>query len=178
MKAPLCETNYFLPIYLWLSIRIFGVDICTIVIIVFQTSGDIYPFKIFGIFGVGSPEYWGNRYPAPLLNTDCLLDSGHQQNPSCPLSSLKARRKTKATFDMFAHIYWAPMFKSKFKCYCMIVSESFLTLDVWKGYIPLPNGAHACSFFFLAIPKSCISVLRLLDTIEYGVPIIGITLYF
>ena len=32
--------------------------------------------------------------------------------------------------------------------------------------------------FFLAIPKSCISVLRLLDTIEYGVPIIGITLYF
>ena len=34
------------------------------------------------------------------------------------------------------------------------------------------------SFFFLAIPKSCISVLRLLDTIEYGVPIIGITLYF
>ena len=43
---------------------------------------------------------------------------------------------------MFAHIYWAPMFRS-FKCYCMIVSEGFLTLDVWKGYIPLPNGAHA-----------------------------------
>ena len=39
-----------------------------------------YLVFLLRIFGVGPSEYQGYRYHALLLNTDCLVPDGHQQN--------------------------------------------------------------------------------------------------